>query len=102
MFSVFFGLSHLLEQGGNKEWFVQTPEHSFKNTFVSVYCWSSSLQEVAHLILPVFMRSGAPAAHEVSKARKRSHKICQALRKESEKALGQEKKIVSLHFRATS
>jgi hypothetical protein len=33
--------------------------------------------------------------------RKRSHKICQVLRKESEKALGQEKKMPSLHFRAT-
>jgi hypothetical protein len=43
------------------EWFVQTPQHSFKNTFARVYRWSSSLQKVAPSILLFFMRSGAPA-----------------------------------------
>src|SRR6266568_6293199 len=32
----------------------------------TVYCWSSSLWDVATSSIPVFMRSGAPAAHYVS------------------------------------
>src|SRR6266700_738095 len=36
------GSHHCWSRGGNKEWFVQTPEHSFKHTFARVYRWSSS------------------------------------------------------------
>jgi len=36
------------------------------------------------------------------KVQERSHKICQALGKESEKAPGREKKMAPLYFRAMS
>ena len=35
----------------------------------TVYCWSSFLWNVATSILPFFIRSGAPTAHDVSKLR---------------------------------
>jgi hypothetical protein len=52
------------------QWFVQTPKYSFEGTFVDrlplvVFFWN-----VAPSSIPVFMRSGALAAHDVSGLRK--------------------------------
>src|SRR5947209_16613270 len=33
----------------------------------TVLCWSSSLQDLASVSIPFFIRSGAPTAHDVSK-----------------------------------
>ena len=68
-------------------------------------CWSLrnfSSDEPKRLCLILLQNSVVVGNHASPNPRKRSHKICQALRKESEKALGREKKMAPLHFRATS
>jgi hypothetical protein len=49
------------------QWFVQTPEYSFKNTASTQDVGGRLLWDLAALSIPLFMRSGAPPAHDVSK-----------------------------------
>ncbi len=48
------------------QWFVQTPEHSFQNTFSHSIMVVVFVFDLAALSIPLFMRSGAPPAHGVS------------------------------------
>ena len=48
------------------EWFVQTPQYSFTQHVVTQYIGARLLWDPATLSIPFFMRSGAPAAHDVS------------------------------------
>src|SRR5437763_8450450 len=59
---------------------------------ITALLWSESDEE----------RGKASLRRALAYLRERSHKICQALGKESEKALGREKKMAPLHFRAMS
>jgi hypothetical protein len=49
------------------QWFDQTPEHSFKNTLSHSIVLVVFVFDLAALSIPLFMRSGAPPAHGVSK-----------------------------------
>jgi hypothetical protein len=52
---------------GNMEWFVQTPEYSFKNTLLhSILLVVFSLERCRFEYTLFHAESGAPAAHEVS------------------------------------
>jgi len=48
------------------QWFVQAPEYSFKGTFSHSILLVVFLGELATSSILVFMRCGAPAAHDVS------------------------------------
>src|SRR5260370_18762899 len=45
-----------------------------KTRYGTVYCWSSFLWNVATSILPFFILSGAPTAHDVSNSVKEGHR----------------------------
>src|SRR6266566_2621501 len=70
------GSHHCWSRGGNKEWFVQTPEHSFKHTFARVYRWSSSLRLFdgragAHVPSPSCRFSKLPRQFQILWAKRR-------------------------------